>query len=275
MNKGKFASLIMLGAFSARVASSSAVSAQGDANLASHMDLTTNQLALYSKITKTAANDKIDFDNETVMNEEIKDVSDTKSDAENIDQSTENKKDLPENLSKENSEDKNYMFVDDAKKSEENKTKNVKLAEIIALAAGGTGTVVGAGVGIRKLVKSFGKDGKKDEPSTDPTPEPDIPSDPKKVKTREQTYIDDEILFGIVGWYKNTSPWVTVPVSIFALYIIQAIVRIIYHEIQQSFNRTIYLSFGEGTSAKNIRPFFGLWKGFTKPGRFCILSNSK
>ena len=38
MNKGKFASLILLGAFSAGVASSSAVSAQGDENLASVVD---------------------------------------------------------------------------------------------------------------------------------------------------------------------------------------------------------------------------------------------
>ena len=38
MNKGKFASLIMLGVFSVGVASSSAVSAQGDINLASVVD---------------------------------------------------------------------------------------------------------------------------------------------------------------------------------------------------------------------------------------------
>ncbi len=39
MNKGKFASLMMLSAFSAGVASSSAVSAQGDSNLASTVDI--------------------------------------------------------------------------------------------------------------------------------------------------------------------------------------------------------------------------------------------
>ena len=38
MNKGKFASLVLLGAFSAGVASSSAVSAQGNENLASVVD---------------------------------------------------------------------------------------------------------------------------------------------------------------------------------------------------------------------------------------------
>ena len=38
MNKGKFASLIMLGVFSAGVASSSAVSAHGNKNLASVVD---------------------------------------------------------------------------------------------------------------------------------------------------------------------------------------------------------------------------------------------
>ena len=39
MNKGKFASLIMLSAFSAGVASSSAVSAQGDSSLANVVDM--------------------------------------------------------------------------------------------------------------------------------------------------------------------------------------------------------------------------------------------
>ena len=73
MNKGKFASLILLGAFSAGVASSSAVSAQGDSNLASTVDI-----SIGSHDESAVAFDETNIDAETTTDEETKMLSQTK-----------------------------------------------------------------------------------------------------------------------------------------------------------------------------------------------------
>ena len=61
MNKGKFASLIMLGAFSAGIASSSAVSAQGDENLASILENKVDSIYIGSQNDSATT----DFNDET------------------------------------------------------------------------------------------------------------------------------------------------------------------------------------------------------------------
>ena len=111
MNKGEFASLILIGAFSAGVASSSAVSAQGDENLASVVD---NKSA-------SSHDDSVPIDPK-VSNEPMVDADETNIDAETTTDeevqtiSSENKTDLPENLDKEDNKNRDYLFVDKTKK---------------------------------------------------------------------------------------------------------------------------------------------------------------
>jgi len=114
MNKGKFASLIMLSAFSAGVASSSAVSAQGDENLASVVDNKgasshDDSVTIDSKVSNESMvdADETNIDAETTIDEETQDdstdgSSNERNDAENLDKNIENKTDLPESSAKEN-----------------------------------------------------------------------------------------------------------------------------------------------------------------------------
>ena len=156
MNKGKFASLIMLGVFSAGVASSSAVSAHGNKNLASVVD---NKGA-------SSHDDSVPIDPK-VSNEPMVDADETNIDAETTTEeevqtiSLENKTDLPENLDKEDNKNRDYLFVDKTKK-----VKKVNLAKVLAIATGGGAALGGATFGISKLVKSS-RDEKKDEPVID------------------------------------------------------------------------------------------------------------
>ena len=96
MSKGKFTSLILLGAFSAGVASSSAVSAQGYGNLASTVDISIgshNESAdMESKFSdeSAVASDETKIDTETTTDEETKDDStdennNARDDTENLD----------------------------------------------------------------------------------------------------------------------------------------------------------------------------------------------
>ena len=143
MNKGKFASLIMLSAFVAGVASSSAVSARGDENFPSTIDMN-----IWS------------YNNTIDVNSEVNDdISNLKVDTENVDESTENETDLPEDLNRENNENKDYLYVDKDKKSEKNRAKKIMDS---AVAVGG-GTAVAS-----MLVKSF-IDGSSDSKSVGDT----------------------------------------------------------------------------------------------------------
>ncbi len=308
MNKGKFASLILLGAFSAGVASSSAVSAQGDSNLASTVDI-----SIGSHDESAVAFDETNIDAETTTDEETQDVSpDDNSDAginaENINDNPENKTDLPENFDKENKEDTDYIFVGDEKQNVK-KGNGVETVKGLTVAGVSASAIGGATFGISKLVESSGYE-KKDEPSPEINPESDKPTDPKK-KEKELDKKDEpspetnpepdkptgseeeekepeknpsekpkeEEKGGFVEWYKNNLG-VSIPLTIISL----IIARMIYFELWQQivmYKKNadgIYLEFAleekdDNSEAvndndRNIKPFFGLWKSFTKIGRF-------
>ncbi len=97
MNKGKFASLILLGAFSAGVASSSTVSAQGDINLASVVDNKSasshdDSVSIDPKVSNelAVAFDETNIDAETTTDEETKNAitdenNNARDDTENLD----------------------------------------------------------------------------------------------------------------------------------------------------------------------------------------------
>ena len=104
MNKSK-------SVFSAGVASSNAVSAHGNENLASVVD---NKGA-------SSHDDSVPIDPK-VSNEPMVDADETNIDAETTTDeevqtiSSENKTDLPENLDKEDNKNRDYLFVDKTKK---------------------------------------------------------------------------------------------------------------------------------------------------------------
>ena len=185
MNKGKFASLIMLSAFVAGVASGSAVSAQGDKSLAkivnedskSYGDLA----AVDSKFSGELAvvTGKFDANTEVATDEQTKGISadessDAKVDSENLERNIENKTSLP----KVNSEDKDCVSVGDTKASEENKAKKIKFAKVAAVVTGSVGTIGGATAVVSGLTKSFITGGSGSETGdTKPTYSPDTKSD--------------------------------------------------------------------------------------------------
>ena len=216
MNKGKFASLILLGAFSAGVASSSTVSAQGDGNLASTVDI-----SIGSHDESAVAFDETNIDAETTTDEEtqgdsIDDNSEAGINAENINDNPENKTDLSENSAKENNKNEDYLFVDDEK---QNVKKGNGVETVKGFAIAGTGAImVGSATSvISKLVKSSGND-KKDEPKPEPKPEPE----PEPSKKEEKG--------GFIEWYKNNLR-VSIPSTIFFLCISLIIGRMVYKRI--------------------------------------------
>ena len=263
MNKCKFASLILLGAFSAGVASSSAVSAQGDGNLASTVDI-----SIGSHDESAVAFDETKIDTETTTDEETKNAitdenNDARDDTENLDKDINDKAGSPEDSDKENSKNKDYVFAY-IKEQNVKKSKGVGMAEGLAVAGGGASAVSGATFGISKLVKSSGND-KKDEPSPEtnpesdkPTgseeeekepekkdelspetnPESDKPTDPKKEEKEleEKEEKDPEEKFkkeekgGFVEWYKNNLV-VSIPLTIIFLCISLIICRMVYFKI--------------------------------------------
>ena len=192
MNKGKFASLMMLSAFSAGVASSSAVSAQGDENLASVVDNKgasshDDSVSIDPKVSNepVVAADETKIDTETTTDEETKNAitdenNDARDDTENLDKDINDKADSPEDSDKENSKNKDYVFAYINKEQNVKKSKGVGMAEGLAVAGGGASTVGIATFGISKLVKTSGND-KNNKPSTDsaadPNPEPNNSKD--------------------------------------------------------------------------------------------------
>ena len=177
MSKGKFASLIMLVAFSAGIASSSAVSAQGNESLASVTDVNgirthDDSVSVVSKVSSepAIADDETKIDTEVTTDKEVQTVS------------SENKTNLPENSDKDN-KNKDYVFFDKTKKAKRIKKKKTKVAKISAMTAGGAIAIGSAAFGISKLAKPFGKNDKKDDPSKATTPKPDNPNNPSKATT--------------------------------------------------------------------------------------------
>ena len=193
MNKGKFASLILLGAFSAGVASSSAVSAQGDNNLASTVDMSIEShdesADMESKFSdeSAAADDKTEIDTKTTDEEtqdsSIDDNSDERNDTENLDESIEDETDLTEDSDKENSENGDNLYVNNDKKQNVKKGNSVGMVKTLTVAGVGASAVGGTNFGISRLVGAFGKDDKKDDKKDEPITNPesdDNPNDPKK-----------------------------------------------------------------------------------------------
>ena len=189
MNKCKFASLIMLGAFVAGVASSSAVSAQSDKSLAKIVNEDSksygDSVDMNSKVSDEAASvaDETNVNTEAASNEERKaiskdDSSVAKVDAKNLNVNIENKTDLPKNLPKGNGKEKNYTSVNETEKSEKNKAKKIKFAKGAAVVAGSTGAIGGATAVVSGLAKSFITGGSGSETGdTKPTYSPDTKSD--------------------------------------------------------------------------------------------------
>ena len=177
MSKGKFASLIMLGAFSAGIASSSAVSAQGNESLASVTGVNgigthDDSVSVVSKVSSepAIADDETKIDTEVTTDKEVQTVS------------SENKTNLPENSDKDN-KNEDYVFFDKTKKAKRIKKKKTKVSKIPAKTAGGAIAIGSAAFGISKLAKPFGKNDKKDDPSKSTTPKPDNPNNPSKATT--------------------------------------------------------------------------------------------
>ena len=290
MSKGKFASLIMLGAFSAGIASSSAVSAQGNESLASVTDVNgigthDDSVSVVSKVSSepAIADDETKIDTEVTTDKEVQTVS------------SENKTNLPENSDKDN-KNKDCVFFDKTKKAKRIKKKKTKVAKISAKTAGGAIAIGSAAFGISKLAKPFGKNDKKDDPSKSTTPKPDNPNDPSKDTTSKSDNPNDpskattpkpdipsdpkkeekeEKNISFATWYKNNLGK-SISLTILSIYLIQFLVRMIIFEVKQRTefkragygNHSIYFNFdGEGDD-KNIKPFFGLWKGFTNNARF-------
>ena len=178
MKKGKFASLMMLSAFSAGVASSSAVSAQGNENLASVVDNKSasshdDSVSIDPKVSKESAVafDETKIDTETTTDEETQDdstdgSSNERNDVENLDKNIENKTDLPQNLDKEDNEDRNFAFTDGTKRGKENKEKKIKIAKGAIFASGGAIVTGGTVAVANKLLKSYG-DGKENNVTID------------------------------------------------------------------------------------------------------------
>ncbi len=192
MNKGKFASLIMLVVFSAGVASSSAVSAQGDENLASVVDNKVasshdNSVPIDPKVSNEPMvdADETNIDAETTKDEETQDDrtddnSNERNDTENLGKNTENITDLPQNLDKEDNEDRNFAFTDGTKRGKENKEKKIKIAKGAIFASGGAIVTGGTVAVANKLLKSYG-DGKENDVTID---QDDKKTDDKDKKDR-------------------------------------------------------------------------------------------
>ena len=304
MNKGKFASLILLGAFSAGVASSSAVRAQGDSNLASVVDNKSanshdDSVSIDPKVSKepVVAADETKIDTKTTTDEETQDDStgdnsEAGINAKNIDDNPENKTDLPENLDKENKKDTDYIFVGDKKedtdyifvgdrieKSEDDECKKIRLAKGIAVAGIGVSTIGIGAFGISKLVKSSGND-KNNKPSTDsdadPNPESDKPTGSEKEEKEPEKNPSEKPKKekgGFREWYKNNLG-VSIPLTLLYDYIFYAIVTMVVIEIMQQKDMRakkadgIYLKFASEEDAGAIRPFFARLKNFTNKDRF-------
>ena len=144
MNKGKFASLIMLGVFSAGVASSSAVSAQGDSNLASVVKSASSRVDSVSIDPKVSNEPMVDADETNIDAETTTDEDNNASaDTEILDKDIEDKADLSEVSAKQNSKNKDEPSMGPTTDpSQESDNPN--------------------------------------EPVTDPTPKSDNPDEPKK-----------------------------------------------------------------------------------------------
>ena len=298
MNKGKFASLIMLGAFSAGVVSSSAVSAHADKNFASVVDNIgtsshDDSVSIDPKVSNepVVAADETKIDTETTTDEETKNAitdenNDARDDTENLDKNIENKADSPEDLDKENKEDTDYIFIGDKiEKSEDDECKKIRLAKVLAIAAGGGTALGGATVGISKLVKSSRND-KKDEPSPETNPESDKPTgseekekEPEKKEEKNPSEKPkEEEKVGFVEWfwtwYKNNLG-LSIPLTIISL----IIARMIYFELWQQIvmykihAKGICFNFDSEKYFGSIRPFFGLWESFTNTDRFKTASD--
>ena len=227
---------------------------------------------MVSKVSYKPAisDDETKIDTETTTDEETKNAitdenNDARDDTENLDKDINDKAGSPEDSDKENSKNKDYVSAY-IKEQNVKKSKGVGMAEDLAVAGGGASAVGIATLGISKLVKSSGND-KKDEPKPEPKPEPE----PEPNKKEEKG--------GFVEWYKNNLG-VSIPLTIISL----IIARMIYFELWQQivmYKKNaggIYLEFAleekdDNSEAvndndRNIKPFFGLWKSFTKIGRF-------
>ena len=168
----------MLGVFSAGVASSSAVSAQGDGNLASVLD--NKAASSHDDSVKTdfkfsdksvSVSDETNIDAETTKDAETQvdrtdDNSNERNDTENLGKNTENITDLPQNLDKEDNEDRNFAFTDGTKRGKENKEKKIKIAKGAIFASGGAIVTGGTVAVANKLLKSYG-DGKENNVTID------------------------------------------------------------------------------------------------------------
>ena len=141
MNKGKFASLILLGAFSAGVASSSAVSAHGDGNLASTVYISIgshdDSVTIDSKVSNESMvdADETNIDAETTTDEETQDDSkdednNASADTEISDKDIEDKADLLEDSTNQNSKNEDNLSVDN------DKNQNVKRVNGVGIVKG-------------------------------------------------------------------------------------------------------------------------------------------
>ena len=237
MNKRKFASLIMLSAFSAGVASSSAVSAQGDENLASVVDNIgtsshDDSVSIDPKVSNepVVAADETKIDTETTTDEETKNaITDennyARNDAENLDENIEDETDLPKVPDKESSESRDYVFVTDDKKQNVKNGNGVETVKGSAIAGIGASAVSGAAFGISKLVKSSGN-GKKDEPEPKPEPDPEPKPEPKPDPEPKPEPNKKEEKGGFGVWYKNNL-LISLPVTFVVGYIFVAIISAI------------------------------------------------
>ncbi len=212
---------------------------------------------MVSKVSYKPAisDDETKIDTETTTDEETKNaITDENNDA----------RDDTENLDKENSKNRDYVFAYINKEQNVKKSKGVGMAEDLAVAGGGASTVGIATFGISKLVKTSGND-KNNKPSTDsaadPNPEPNNSKDPDDDSAKREKDVESfkkEKAGEFLAWSVK---------ALLIIYIVQTIIRMIILEIQQRESDRIYF-YLNSEEDENIKPFFGLWKNFTNKDRF-------
>ena len=228
----------------------------------------------------TVDTDGANVNTEVATDEETKVISsDEISDAKDLNENIENKTDLPENSDKEDNKNEDYVAVDETKKSEKGKEKKIRTAKgvtVTAVSAAATGVTVAV---TKNLLKSSG-DGKKEKQEPIPPDDQDNSdsqgdsgSDSKEKNAKDEKPLqpsnEEEKNASFATWYKSNRG-LAITLTILALYIFQAIVRIVYLEINQRDFEELLIGREKPLRRErsDIRPFFGLWKSFTNDERF-------
>ena len=251
MNRGKFASLVLLSAFTQGCISSGIV---GASNLADTQDESAN---IYEN---SAGKGKDSFGNSTGVNDEDAgnkpgDNIDTENDKDKTtdDSDGPNINDVKPTDTGENSIEENSQafFVNKDNKDDQKKG----MGSVRNLAAVGVGGIALGGAGGAGTVKLIDSSGEKAQEQTDPTPKPDIPvnnpdnpgsGEGNKNKGYEKGLLD------IYKEYLGITIPLTIIVALFAYIFIRLIIILIY-ATKKANESNIYTWFGKGENDGSSR----------------------